>query len=626
MITSLDLFLICLAVVILVFGLSKRFSQLRTAVSEECSGNWGFLIKYLAGHNKILHNPLPGTLHIIVFWGFVLPVLVILLAQTFFILPVLLSSILSLILDIVGVCFLVATLIFLMRKLMRDDSMGPKESLLPVFILLVVLVTGFMAEGVRLSITGAEKIWVSPIGWICSSYLPASPVLMQLMIRIHFYSLLLLVAVTPFTFFRHLVYAPLNVFYRRKGNIGEFRDMPFSGGAPGAKHVNDFTWKQILDTEACVSCGRCEENCPAFISGKPLSPRKIVRQIYELAHSADENIPIDSRITEDEIWNCTTCMGCVEACPVFITPLDKIVDIRRYLTLGKGTLPSEAVSMIRDLEIYGDVNGKGIAFRADWAMNRDVKVTTPDERDVEIVIWTGCSGSFHPRYQEVSKSLVKILQKAGINFRILGKNELCCGDPARRLGEEELFLSLAKKNLKTFREHWVHRIVTLCPHCFNTLKNEYPKINQDEYHEFEIVHTAQYVMELINKKLITPEFPFSKKVAIHDPCYLGRGNNIYEPLRDIINSVPDASLTELEKSREKAFCCGAGGGGMWLHENLGKRLNVIRSEEIAEKGVDVLCTACPYCQTMISDGINGLELDDPPEVLDIIDIIEKVLR
>ena len=626
MITSLDLFLICLVIVILVSGLSKRFSLLRSAVSEKCSGSWGELIKYLAGHKKILNNLFPGTLHIIVFWGVVLPILVILLAQTCFTLPVLLSSVLSLMLDIVGICFLAATLIFLIRRLTRNDSMGPKGSLLPVIILLVVLITGFMAEGVRLSITGTEKIWISPIGWICSSYLPASPALMQLMIRVHLYSLLLLVAVTPFSFFRHLVLAPLNVFYKRKGSPGEFRNMPSVGGLLGENHINDFTWKQLLDIEACVSCGQCEENCPAFISGKPLSPRKIVKQIYELAHGADKNADIDSCIKEDEIWSCTTCMACVEACPVFVAPLDKIVDIRRHLTLGKGALHSEAAKMIRDLEIYGDVNGKGPSFRADWAMNQNVNVTKPDERDIEIVIWTGCSGSFHPRYQEVSRALVKILQKAGVNFRIFGKNELCCGDPARRLGEEELFINLAKKNLKTFREHNVHRIITLCPHCYNTLRNEYPKIDQDEYHEFNIVHAAQYVMELINKKFITPEFSLSKSVTIHDPCYLGRANNVYEPLRDIINNVPDASLTELERSREKSFCCGAGGGGMWLHENLGKRLNVIRSEEIADKKVDVVCTACPYCQTMISDGINGLELDDPPEVLDIIEVVEGSLR
>ena len=487
MITSLDLFLFSLAIAVMAFGMSKRFRLLRSAMPEDCQGTWGFLFNYLFGHKKILNNPVPGTLHIIVFWGFILPVLVVLLAQTCFTLPVFLSSLLSLILDLVGLCFLVVTFVFLIRRLKSSDSLGPSVSVLPVIILLVILVTGFLAEGYRLSITGTEKIWASPIGWICSLGLPASSAMMQLMIRVHLYALLVLIAIIPFTFFRHLVLAPLNIFYKRKCNAGELRSMPFTGNPPGINQRSDLTWKQLLDAEACVSCGRCEENCPAFISGKPLSPRKIVRQLIELVHGDDKNTFIDSLITADEIWSCTTCMACVEACPVFVAPLDKIVDIRRHLTLGKGALPSEAVTMIRDLELYGDVNGKGPSLRTDWAMNRGVRVTGPDDRDVEIVIWTGCSGSFHPRYQEVSRALVNILNKAGVSFRILGKNELCCGDPARRLGEEELFLSLAKRNLKTFREHNVHKVITLCPHCFNTLKNEYPQMGGD----FEVLHYSE---------------------------------------------------------------------------------------------------------------------------------------
>jgi Fe-S oxidoreductase len=311
---------------------------------------------------------------------------------------------------------------------------------------------------------------------------------------------------------------------------------------------------------------------------------------------------------------------------VYVVPLDKIIEVRRYLTMGKGELPLEARTMIRSLELYGDVNGKGPSLKAAWAMNRGVEVTRPDEKDVEIVIWTGCAGAFHPRYQDVSRALVTIFQKAGINFRILGVNELCCGDPARRLGDEELFVSLAKKNLKTLREHNVNRIITLCPHCFNTLKNEYPRIVTESVHRFEVIHASQYVMGLIEKGLITPELTLSKVVTLHDPCYLGRGNDIYEPLRGIINSIPGAEIKELERSREKGFCCGAGGGGMWLHERLGKRINIIRSEEIVERGIDMVCTACPYCQTMISDGLNGLELESPPQVLDIIEVVERSLR
>lgn len=626
MLTSLDIFLISLALLIMVLGLSKRVREIKNGRFEKCSGNWIFLLKYLLGHKKILKNPLPGILHLAVFWGFLFPIIVILVAQTLFTLPNFLSNLISLMLDVTGVMFFAAASLFLIRRLSYDDSLGPVNSILPVFILLVILITGFIAEGFRLSITGSESIWVSPVGWMISRCLPASPVLMQLMIRIHFLFLLLLVAVTPFTFFVHLLVAPVNVFYKRQCNTGELRNMPAGEGSPGANYVSDFTWKQILDAEACVSCGRCEENCPAYISGKPLSPRKVVRQIHDLADSTKRNTPIDSCLSLDEIWSCTTCMACIEVCPVFATPLDKIIDIRRYLVMGRGELPSEAVRMIRDLEIYGDVYGKGLSHREDWAMNREVKVVQPDERDVEILIWTGCSGSFHPRFQEVSRALTNILKKSGVNFRMLGKNEMCCGDPARRLGEEELFLSLARKNIKTLRNHNVNKIITLCPHCFNTIRNEYPKIEAGIHHALKVYHAAEYVLELINKKLISPEFSPAESITLHDPCYLGRANNIYEPLRELIRGVPGVKLKELKRSREKGFCCGAGGGGMWLNETIGKRINIIRSEEIAAENVDVVCTACPYCHTMINDGINGLELDNPPEVLDIIEVVAASLR
>jgi Fe-S oxidoreductase/nitrate reductase gamma subunit len=625
MLTSLDLLLLSLAIVIMGIGFLRIFCIIRSGRPEKCLKARGFLVAYLLNHKTILRKPFAGTLHMVVFWGCVLPIIIIILAQTRLIMPGLLSSIISVLLDIMGILFLAAAIIFFVRRLISRDTLGPKQSLLPLLILIIILITGFLVEGIRLGIVHPENIWVSPVGYLLSSILPASPLLMQLMIRVHLYLFILLIALIPFTFFRHLIISPLNIIFKKQANRGELRDTSDVNATPGANHISDFTWKQILETEACVSCGRCEESCPAFISKKPLSPRKIVRAIHDIAISG-KNMPLDSCISPDEIWACTTCMACVEACPVYVVPLDKIIEMRRHLTMGKGELPLEARPMIRALELYGDVNGMGASHRADWAMNRGVKTIGPNEKEVEIVIWTGCSGAFHPRYQDVSRALVSILQKAGINFRILGANELCCGDPARRLGDEELFISLAKKNLKTLREHNVNRIITLCPHCFNTLKNEYPKIETESIHRFEVLHAAQYVMELIEKNIITPVYPLQKMVTLHDPCYLGRANNIYEPLRGIINSIPGAEIKELERSREKGFCCGGGGGGMWLHEHHGKRINLIRSEEIVEKGIDMVCTACPYCQTMISDGINGLELQKLPQVLDIIEVVERALR
>jgi Fe-S oxidoreductase len=482
------------------------------------------------------------------------------------------------------------------------------------------------------------------------------------MIRLHFFAVVFFIAILPFTFMRHLVAAPLNVFYRKKALRGELKWLSLDDSPLGAGTVGDFSWKQLLDAEACVSCGRCEENCPASISGKPLSPQKVIRDILEQMEEANRNgirpgdpsFPLlEDRITGDEIWSCTTCMACVEHCPVFIEPVDKIIDIRRHQVLGRGHLPDEARAMIRNLEIYGDVQGKGIAHRGDWAFNRDVPFVSDNDLDGEILLWVGCSGSFHPLYQETTRAMAKILKAGGIRFGILGKEELCCGDPARRLGEEALFLNFVRKNISYLNRYHVQKIVTLCPHCFNTLKNEYPRLGVDSTLEsgidplsesrtgprseagtgprsqsginFEVIHATEFVMAMIKEERITPKYPITATVAVHDPCYLGRVNHIYDPPREIIKSIPGLELKELKRNHEKGFCCGGGGGRMWLHEHLGRHINLIRAEEVSETRVDMLGTACPYCLTMLDDGIKSLEMEKSPKVLDIIEMLASSL-
>jgi Fe-S oxidoreductase len=461
---------------------------------------------------------------------------------------------------------------------------------------------------------------------------------MHLMIRLHFFSVLLFIATMPFTFNRHLIAAPLNIFYKRKNARGELKGMSLDDGPIGADTIMDLSWKQLLDAEACVSCGRCEENCPASISGKPLSPQKVMRDIFEQMASVARNgtetspptiPPLTSHITEDEIWSCTACMACVEHCPVFIEPMDKIIDMRRNLVMGKGLLPAEARSAIRNLEIYGDMQGKGIAHRQDWAFNREVLSVDPADSNQDILLWVGCAGAFHERYQEVSRAMVSILNAAEIPFEILGGKERCCGDPARRLGEETLFLDLAQENIHYLKRHHVRKIVTLCPHCFNTLKNEYPRVGgytrSKPEEDIEVIHATEYVMNLIEAKRISPRFPLNKDVTIHDACYLGRVNGIYEPPREILSAIPKTRFKELKRHHETGFCCGGGGGGMWLHERLGRRLNTIRAEEVSEIEVDVVGTSCPYCLTMLDDGIKTLELEKPPKVLDVIEMVADSL-
>lgn len=626
--------LISIAFIVMLSGFSRRWSSWRMGRRENRPGDWAGLLRYILGHEKILKDRKPGIAHLMLFWGFMVPLLIIILAQFDFNIPPIPARILSLLTDTVGMGLLAAILFFLVRRLRSTDPRGPKRALFPLFILLIILITGFLAEGSRLSITNPEFTRASPLGWLISMGLPPSPILMQMMIRFHFIAVLLFIAVLPFTALRHLAVAPLNILYRRKGSRGELRAASMDEAPVGANSVKDFSWKQLLDAEACVSCGRCEESCPAFIAGKPLSPRKVIQNILEQMASVRRNNvkgiqppipPLESLITGDEIWSCTTCMACVEVCPVFIEPMDKIIDMRRYQVMGKGLFPMEARSLIRNLEIYNDVQGKGMAHRVDWALNRHVPLIYSKGLNPEILLWVGCSGAFHPRYQEVSRAMVHILKTAGVPFGILGKDELCCGDPARRMGEEGLFFDLARKNIRRLKKYGIKKILTLCPHCFNTLKNEYPRLNGNsqvrEKVDLEVVHASEYVMNLIKNKRISPKYPIDKRIAVHDPCYLGRINDLYGPPREIIKALPQTRLKELERHHANGFCCGGGGGGMWLHDHLGRRMNMIRAEEVLETGVDLLGTACPYCLTMLDDGIKSLEREKPPKVLDVIEIV-----
>jgi Fe-S oxidoreductase/nitrate reductase gamma subunit len=634
LLTAFDLLLISIAIVIMAAGFRKRWAVVQMGRQEKLSRDPLGLIKYLFGHNKILQNRRAGWAHLFVFFGFLIPLVIIILSQFDFAMPVPVARLLSLLTELLGLAMLVGLIYFLIRRIGAATPRAPKRTSFPVIVLLFIIVTGFLAEGTRLAIVPAENSWSSPVGWLISLSLPGSPLLMQVLIRLHFFAILIFVAALPFTFMRHLIASSQNVYYKRQGAPSAI--MPFSPEADsiGARTFKDFTWKQLLEAEACVSCGRCEDNCPASQSDKPLSPRKVMQDILNQMEqngrkgprSQTDDLPLLAEaITGDEIWSCTSCMACVTHCPVFIEPLDKIIDMRRYQVMGKARLPAEARPMIRDLELYGDVQGKGVAHRADWAVNREVSqlFQNPEQpaSDVELLLWVGCSGAFHPRNQETSRAMVKILKAAGIRFAILGKEELCCGDPARRLGDEMLFQKLARANIDQFNRYQVKKIVTMCPHCLNTLKNEYPGLGC----RLEVIHATELVMDLIRDKRITLKYPVADNMAVHDACYLGRYNQVYQPPRDICRAVPGTQLKETERNRDSGFCCGGGGGRMWLHENIGQNINMVRAEEMANTGIDLIGTACPYCLVMLEDGVKSLELEKAPKVADVIDIVADSL-
>jgi Fe-S oxidoreductase len=401
----------------------------------------------------------------------------------------------------------------------------------------------------------------------------------------------------------------------------------------GASVVEDFTWKQLLDTDACTICGRCTSVCPAQNTGKPLDPREIVLKIGEvMAMSGTPPVapPVGvvpeitvttssvlERITPEEVFACTSCKACDEICPVNIEILDKILDIRRYLTLMESNFPTELNNAYRSMENQSNPWGMSQGDRAAWASGLDgVDIIDPSagSLDHEYLYWVGCAGSFDDRNQKVTVATAKLMQRAGIDFAILGPSELCTGDPARRSGNEYVFQMLAMQNVETLNGLGVQKIVTQCPHCFNTLKNEYPQLGGN----YEVIHHSQLLAALVEDgRLSLAGASLDERIVYHDSCYLGRHNDVYLAPRRVIGSIAGVEVVEMPRNGTRSFCCGAGGARMWMEERTGKKVNIERTEEALATGADRIAVACPFCYVMIDDGVKEKGADEQVKVQDI---------
>ena len=399
----------------------------------------------------------------------------------------------------------------------------------------------------------------------------------------------------------------------------------------GAAKYTDMTWKDSLDLYSCTECGRCEELCPAWNTDKPLSPKKLIvdlkKNLYRnkaliLDGKMDEvSHVIDDNVTEDVIWACTSCRACEVACPVFIEHTDKIYDVRRNLVMMESKFPVEVQAVFKNMETNASPWAFSPSERANWAQGLDVKTMADvgTAENLDVLLWVGCACSYDDRNKSVVKSFVSLLNKAGVKFAILGTEEQCTGDAARRIGNEYLFQTLAKANVETLNRYNVKRIVTACPHCFNTLKNEYGDMGG----KYEVLHHSQYIGKMISEGKLKPTKPINETITFHDSCYLGRWNNVYEQPRDTIKSIPQANLVEMKAHHEKGMCCGAGGGRMWMEETIGKRINVTRAEQAIETKATTVATACPFCITMISDGMKTKDMVDKIKVKDISELIDE---
>jgi Fe-S oxidoreductase len=627
---ALDSLVIGLALLSLSIAMKKRWSIWRQVDGSDLAGDWSALIGFLVHHGPIQQKRWTQLFHLFLVWGFVFFLFIVFLDQVDGHILGIDPSIISLLLDVTGILMLSSTLFFLFKRLKRqhypESGRTSRRIVLPLCLLLLILLSGFMAEGFRLAIVAGGPAWTAPFGALISKVLPRSPLLMQLSIRLHFYLVLIFVAVLPYTFMRHAASSALNILHRQPTGAVLLPRLPDPGKSIAADWLEPPDISHLLGVEACVACGNCVDHCPASISGKPLLPgnmmQNLLRRIEENGLASPTPDDLEAVMPPETTWSCTQCMACVSHCPVSSRPMDLISYMRRRLVLGKGGLPEEARPMVRNLELYGDAMGKGAAHRTDWLMGESLPTIESEKADEKWLLWVGCSGAFHPRNSETIRSLVTVLKTGNVSFDILGSEELCCGEPARRLGGETLFRELARKNIVQLKKYHIQNILTACPHCFQTLKNEYPDFGGD----FQVRHATEVILDLINEKRIELAYPLSdQQISIHDPCYLGRGNSLHDPLRDVGKAIPGGRLAEVPRSREDGFCCGGGGGRMWLHESQGDNINRLRAEEFQTNGADLVATACPFCLVMMEDGISGLETEKKPVVADLIDLVAKAL-
>ena len=533
--------------------------------------------------------------------------------------------------------------------------------------MLIIGVTGFTSEMFRMAWQQASGVDLSYekwsfIGYPLSQLVNGSSVARlqfwhQFMWIAHVVSFVVFLALLPITMLRHIFTSPLNMYLKdRDRPKGAMKAMPnlteTSLETFGASVVEDFTWKQLLDTDACTMCGRCTSVCPAHATGKSLDPREIVLKVGEVmaataAHApggkvsppigTDADITIGSnsvfeRITSEEVWACTSCKACDEICPVNIEILDKILDMRRYLTLMESDFPAELGNAFRAMENQGNPWGMNQGERGDWAKDLDVDIIDPGSAfNHEYLYWVGCAGSFDDKNKKVTQSMAKLLKRAGIDVAILGPSEMCTGDSARRSGNEYLFQMLAMPNVEMLNGMGVRKIITQCPHCFNTLANEYPQLGGN----YEVIHHSQLLEQLIDSgQLDMRNASLDDRITYHDSCYLGRHNDIYIAPRKVVGSIKGLQIIEMPRNGTKGMCCGAGGARMWMEESIGTKVNDERAQEAISTGATRVATACPFCYIMMDDGVKaaGKEESDVKvadiaiHVLDALENGERLFR
>ena len=601
---------------------------------------------------KVLKKKFPGVMHVLIYSGIlVLLIGTILVFLDFDIWKSLLGHqflvgsfylFYELFLDAFGLVAIAGLLIAIYRRTFSKPPNLPtsRDDVYIFSILLVIMVTGYVMEGIRLAVDMPPWAPWSFVGYRVAILLRGWGLSSQGLTSFYpflwwFHALLAFTAVAsiPYTKLFHVITSPLNAFFvplRPKGQLStpfDLKELLASGNFDvkvGAAAISDFAWQQRLTFDSCTSCGRCTNACPATAAGTLLSPMHLILKLRDVmlsqSHADGGGIVIPEIVNPEELWACTTCRACVNECPVLIDHVDAIVDMRRHL-VAEGKLDRGKRDLLTNLNNVSNPYGLLQADRMKWADGLDVK-TVKEQPDFEVLYWVGCSGSYDPRNQSVSKALVKIMKAAGVRFAVLGNEEKCNCEVARRVGEEGRFQQAAIELVESFKKYNVKLLVTQCPHCFNTFKNEYPEFGLD----FQVIHHSQFISQLISKGKLKFKPGFDKSVTFHDPCYLGRYNDVFDSPREILTSLNPNGITEMTRSRSNSFCCGAGGANFWYKVEQKKKVGVIRFEEAQKAHANILATACPFCTSMLEDASTTLGAKEAITVSDIAELVAGQLE
>ena len=607
-------------------------------------------IPMVFGQSKVLQNfsfrrDRSGLAHVLIFWGFLsftLSYIVFIFGDSVWrsfsttLLTVMGVRIFAVYLEALSIILLVAVVWAGARRWLFTPSrlrfaLTQKLEAVVILALIGALMTlHIFSEAFYVAAGGNGPTASAPVGsWLGSIFknLGVNEIEADILHSLSWWTHLALIlgfaAYIPMSKHMHLIAAPLAFVFRdleAKGTLSTPKDLE-TAETFGATRVEEFTWKQLLDGYACAVCGRCTDSCPAAITDKVLSPMHIAdglkEHLIETGGVANSAPIIGGKIEEEALWDCLTCGACEQECPVGVEHIDMIVEMRRNLVMEQASMPEAAASSLMNMEQRGHP-WKGTQFtRTDWAEGLDLK-TLSENPGADVLFWVGCTAALEKRSQSVARSMASVLKRANVDFAILGSEEGCTGDPARRMGNEYLYQVMAKQNIDILNQYNVKKVVTICPHCFNTIKNEYPHLGGN----YEVVHYSEFVGDLIVQGKIRPVVFVDATVAYHDSCYLGRHNGVYDAPRELAKAIPGLKLVEMERKRERGFCCGAGGGHMWMDESRGRRINHVRTEQVLETGADTVGVSCPFCLQMFVEAqgsVDGAEMLRPRDLIEILD-------